>query len=901
MRRKYRRSCSLLTAWLIMLSVLLVGFPASVSAQEFDVESVEMFWYSEVEIEFSVQVSGVNEEGVSAEGLKNGQWYPVPISLSHAGQMVYVTIEDNNVEDYTEFRIHFEPDSIENWDSTNSQSITVNVVNDMVKDFYVSLSSLETGSIADLMMSFVATRSLVAYEDVIKVDGLDYILEYYEPEFISLVVNGATYPVYGPSEGGTINIQVPVSIDKGEKVTILMERVELTDTETYQFIELTTTKNTTVAISDVYIYDNSGKHPVNVEMTPVTVDGEETVAITGESTWYELTFTTEVDIEEGYMLQLDVPYGFGLLGQSEFPPSLQEEAEEYVEITVTDTVYYAPWLRATGLEVNYLEITTEGDIPAHSEVTILFKDLFVNPSLPGQYVFSMVELNGNESIIHFAVTIEPAEDETPDPGDDPAGPLVIEDLELQLSNYNSYQYLPIFSEFLYLFGNGENVEYTFTGTAPVTSGELSLTLDEIYFLNEGWDDPTISDVSLKINETEVPVEASLDGSTVYIHSASSEESLVIYEGDRFELQVTMNNPEFYGEGEGMTPLLELRLGEAIGTASPEIVMPLHMIAMAENYAGIQNGEYLLMASALYEPFSELTIHFPDEVELPDTISLDAIDILPIMIEGDPQVEQIIVDGQSVHLLLDRSTYAFMAIVLGDAGIPTPLDAGTYEYTVTAGGVDSILPAQFAALPQHPDPKALTASISEESGDTIMINVRFDKELDSEYAGLPVRTIIGLLNETLELPIKVEYEFAGEVYEIPACNMILDEWDASSVQVELCAQDDMPVDFERLIEQLNASTEAYFTFDNVLIRHSEGSFSEGQQRVKIMTEALAQAIELKLMELVPQAERLNIGMLLNVMNDEGLIDLFGGELNVYNVEHLLQYIEPKFITDAMPAS
>src|SRR5690606_21093703 len=113
--------------------------------------------------------------------------------------------------------------------------------------------------------------------------------------------------------------------------------------------------------------------------------------------------------------------------------------------------------------------------------------------------------------------------------------------------------------------------------------------------------------------------------------------------------------------------------------------------------------------------------------------------------------------------------------------------------------------------------------------------------------------------------------------------ILDEWDASSVQVELCAQDDMPVDFERLIEQLNASTEAYFTFDNVLIRHSEGSFSEGQQRVKIMTEALAQAIELKLMELVPQAERLNIGMLLNVMNDEGLIDLFGGELNVYNVE------------------
>ncbi len=54
-----------------------------------------------------------------------------------------MTIEDNNVEDYTEFRIHFEPDSIENWDSTNSQSITVNVVNDMVKDFYVSLSSLE--------------------------------------------------------------------------------------------------------------------------------------------------------------------------------------------------------------------------------------------------------------------------------------------------------------------------------------------------------------------------------------------------------------------------------------------------------------------------------------------------------------------------------------------------------------------------------------------------------------------------------------------------------------------------------------------------------------------------------------------------------------------------------------
>ena len=174
-------------------------------------------------------------------------------------------------------------------------------------------------------MSFVATRSLVAYEDVIKVDGLDYILEYYEPEFISLVVNGATYPVYGPSEGGTINIQVPVSIDKGEKVTILMERVELTDTETYQFIELTTTQNTTVAISDVHIYDNSGKHPVNVEMTPVTVDGEETVAITGESTWYELTFTTEVDIEEGYMLQLDVPYGFGLLGQSEFPPSLQKQ------------------------------------------------------------------------------------------------------------------------------------------------------------------------------------------------------------------------------------------------------------------------------------------------------------------------------------------------------------------------------------------------------------------------------------------------------------------------------------------------------------------------------------------------------------------------------------------------
>ncbi len=67
-------------------------------------------------------------------------------------------------------------------------------------------------------MSFVATRSLVAYEDVIKVDGLDYILEYYEPEFISLVVNGATYPVYGPSEGGTINIQFPYRLTREKRL-----------------------------------------------------------------------------------------------------------------------------------------------------------------------------------------------------------------------------------------------------------------------------------------------------------------------------------------------------------------------------------------------------------------------------------------------------------------------------------------------------------------------------------------------------------------------------------------------------------------------------------------------------------------------------------------------------------
>lgn len=900
--RNVRPASKWIAALLCVLFVLFVG-PAVVSAEEMIDPQLEGVFITEdleeLVVVFKDEFYDVYEEFITIAGMMDGQWYDVPFNLSFVidQRYVYIYLEES-AEKFTDFQINFEPGAVW-WDeeSFNIEPITaLYQMPDIVKDLYVSMSSFEVGDVVEVFVSFRATEPLITQTDYIDLRGLNYT-SLDSDAMVTITVDGVTYEVAPDPSQYFIRLYVPVTIEAGQRVDIFLDEYQLWDTAFGFEFPITTSVNTGTAYAHITIVDNSGKHPHNVQWTPITANGEETTAYPNEMTSYELSFSTSTTIEEGYVLDLWFGENFGLFGDPGFLPSYLvlngAEAEPYVDIvvkhepSVTEQVYKPVQISAD--QGNNLMILPEPSIiPADAEVKVLLHDIIVNPLKPAQYVIWMQQIAGQGDAIQIPVMIayKESEPQSSDP-QIPTDPSTIGDLELHVSNLNGYYSNQEIGE-LYFFGNGQNVTYTFTGTATSYSDEMLIVLDEQYLFRSD-EEFQIKGATLRVNGQEVPIDAALDGYSVYVYAADSSTSLSIKPGDAFELQLIMDNPENVPMKTSVS--FELNIGEASGVVTTDIVPFIPSLGMMEPYAGISQAKYVLLAYGDMEspPFSTVAVEFPPEVELPGEIMAEHIIVYAEGADydnGEPKLELVHIAGQAIYLVFDQPLIGMFAIFLPEAGIPTPEAPGSYEYRVSMDQSMKATNAVFTTAPERPDPKALNAEIHgllniEVKG--IGLEIFMDQEV--ELVSTDVLHTFGLE------PVVIEFEYEGVVYDLPLCFTNVN--DASIWMMVGCGMDS-EIELEQLLHLLQASTEAYITFDNDWVRHPAGSFSEGKQRVKIMTEALIAAIASKLTGLVPEGQRLDVGMLVKSMHDEELMSLFGGELDRYDVERLLEYIEPKYI-------
>lgn len=894
-----RKSCRMLLALILILGMLLPTVPVMAQENEGPIlDSLEVIPGNiGVSLRFNAMINSINQDNIIVEGIYDGVADRIHPRFEWLGDSLVEILLDEHVMYYSEYRVTIEKDAVFS-DLIGNQKVYVEEWS--LSDALPSVS-LEFGSGSDelgvsttMTIEFVTDKALSGGADQIIITeyghwdpGQHFYLDDVSVVFISL--DGGQYPTNFVPDYDRMRIWIPqgLNIPAGETVQLTFHNV-MTPEEWKRDssdIFIRTTQHDAWVGKSIWFFDNANQNPANATLKPVDKNGVETIAYNYEQTRYELEFDT-IEERNGMSIMLSMPERFNVLGVEGMDMYNSVEiydTEGLVDVTVTGAVYQPSYIHVYNDGVFTMEMHVNETIPAGEKVRVtLHEDVIRTSPLPGDYMIKMWSFDGQGYSILLPTTVEQGQYQ-------PQPPPRIRDLELQVSNTNSYSWSGEFFA-VDLISNGDQVMYTFTGTAVKESDRAHIVFlpDQEYWINFWDEEPRIYAAHVKVDEEWISSLAYHNGQYVVVEFRRPNTPDLVYEiqeGQTFEIQLTLRNPELYQDiSQAVFPII-LDMNGSEGIAEVEIQKMNPVIGMADPYAGVQAGRYLFEVNDL-EGFYSVTLDFPTGTVLPEDISMEDIEINQLYGWGNPpELIDMDVVGDSIKLEFSSFVNQLSVTVLESAGIPTPSTSGSYKYGVTYNGqsVDEI--AQLSTVSE--DPKLLSAELIGYgnyawAGPSYAVKLIFDGDLDASYISRYIYA-----HQSNNLPITITYPIDGEIYSMDACFAAVNPDQANSIWIYVnCELSE--------IDGLETSTEAMVKMNNSVIRGVGGTYSPGEQSVKLITSGTGEELAEKLAAFVPEGETLNIGHLLQAMRDPEILSLIGGSLNPHTAEMLLQYIDTKFV-------